>query len=99
MDTGVSHMTNKFEAMSLERDELKKQVTELREALETLRSKHDAEVHELSEKLEEAEAGKAEVESEHSNLMERVNNIRATLGERLKSNAVGYLVGCKHDMS
>jgi predicted nucleic acid-binding Zn-ribbon protein len=84
----VSDLTEKFDALTLERDNLRQEVAELRKSLEHIKGKHEEEVTELQEQVEKAEEGRDQAELQHTNLLERVKALRDTLGERMKSNAV-----------
>jgi phage shock protein A len=82
-----------LDALTLDRNKLRDEVAELRQSLQEIQANHKGEVEELQEQVEKAEEGKDQAEQQHANLLERVNNIRATLGERMKSNAVSPLMG------
>lgn len=70
-----------------ERDNLLSAVSELRKSLEDIQAKHKQDITELETKLGAVEEEKEEANSKYDDLRERVTVIRATLGERLKSNA------------
>ncbi|KAK3946138.1 Golgi matrix protein [Diplogelasinospora grovesii] len=74
----------RLEAMSQEREALRVEVEELRRQLEDMQSTHDAEVSQLKTELEESEAAKEHAETQYQKLVERVEKIKETLGERLK---------------
>lgn len=74
----------KLEAMSQEREALRAEVENLRKQLETIQQSHLTEVAKLKTDLEESESAKAEAEQQYQTLLERVEKIKSTLGERLK---------------
>jgi archaellum component FlaC len=80
--------SEKLEALARERNALRTEVSELRQSLEAIRSKHDEDIGGLQEQLEETQSGKEHAETQYQELLGRVNTIRAQLGERLKSDAV-----------
>jgi hypothetical protein len=82
--------TERLDALARERDALRTEVSELRKSLEAIQSKHEEEVTELEGKLEESNSDKDQAEKQYQDLLGRVNTIRAQLGERLKSDAVGF---------
>ena len=81
-------LSEKLEALAEERDLLRREVAELRQSLEGITSQRESEVKGLREEVEAANEDREKAEQKHAALLERVNNISATLGERLKSNAV-----------
>jgi peptidoglycan hydrolase CwlO-like protein len=88
-DDGLSE---KLDALAEERDTLRREVAELRQSLEDMTSQRDREVKDLRAEMDTANEERERAEQKHATLLERVNNISATLGERLKSNAVCCLV-------
>jgi len=66
------------------------EVTELRKSLESIQEKHEQEVTELQEQLEESQTAKEQADTNYNDLLGRVGQIRSQLGERLKSDAVGF---------
>jgi predicted transcriptional regulator len=86
-----STLSEKLELMARERDNLRQEVTALRKSLEDIQGKHQEEVDELHAKLESAEEGRDEADQRHTDLRVRVKEITASLGEKLKSNAVGTM--------
>jgi len=74
--------------MARDRDSLRAEVTELRKSLEEIQSKHEEDVHDLQDKLEESQSSKGHAETQYRTLLGKVNTIRAQLGERLKADAV-----------
>jgi DNA repair exonuclease SbcCD ATPase subunit len=81
-------LSEKLDALAEERDMLRREVTELRQSLEDITSQHELEVKGLREDVESANEEKEQAKQKHATLLERVNGLSATLGERLKSNAV-----------
>jgi len=84
--------SERLDALARERDALRVEVSELRQSLEAIRSKHDEDVSGLQEQLEETQSGKEHAETQYQELLGRVTTIRAQLGERLKSDAVGFWI-------
>ncbi|KAI9680565.1 MAG: hypothetical protein M1817_004005 [Caeruleum heppii] len=78
--------TDRFEVMSQERDSLRREVESLRKSLEEIQGKHDQELASTREELEEAQGEKEHAETQYQNLLEKVNTIKSTLGERLKAD-------------
>jgi hypothetical protein len=90
-------LSAKLDALAEERDMLRREVAELRQSLEDITSKRELEVKCLREEVDTANEDKEKAEQKHATLLERVNNISATLGERLKSNAVCGVVISQSD--
>ncbi|KAL4740868.1 hypothetical protein BDV11DRAFT_85804 [Aspergillus similis] len=59
----------------------------MRKSLEEIQSKHRTDMQALQSKLDDAETKKEHAESQYRGLLERVNTIKAQLGERLKEDA------------
>lgn len=78
---------SRLEAMQQERDNLHAEVTQLRQSLESLQEKHDEELSTAQEELAESNQGKSKAELQYRNLLDKVNQIKAQLGERLKADA------------
>ncbi|OCK83654.1 putative Golgi matrix protein [Lepidopterella palustris CBS 459.81] len=76
-----------LDALLTERDTLRAEVTELRKSLEDIQGKHEEELANVQEQVEEAQAGKDHFEAQYQNLLGRVNGIRTSLGDRLKADA------------
>jgi predicted nucleic acid-binding Zn-ribbon protein len=77
-----------------DRDALRQEVTHLRQLLEELQSNHTDELSEVQNQLQETQGEKDEAQEQYQNLLGKVNTIKAQLGERLKSDAVGvYILG------
>jgi len=86
--TVVSEDTSaRLDAMQQERDNLREEVTKLRQSLEDLQSKHSEEVSGVKEELGQSQQGKEHAETQYRNLLGKVNTIRSQLGERLKADA------------
>lgn len=82
-----STATARLDAMQQERDNLRAEVTRLRETLEQLQAGPSDEVPNLREELERSQEEKEEAETQYRNLLSKVNTIRSQLGERLKADA------------
>jgi uncharacterized coiled-coil DUF342 family protein len=80
--------SERLDALARERDALRAEVSELRQSLEAVQSKHNEDVSGLQEQLEETQSEKEHAETQYQELLGRVTTIRAQLGERLKSDAV-----------
>ncbi|KAL4930029.1 putative Golgi matrix protein [Aspergillus undulatus] len=78
---------DRFEVLVRDRDSLRAEVTDMRKSLEEIQSKHHTDMEALQSKLEDAESKKEHAESQYRGLLERVNTIKAQLGERLKEDA------------
>ncbi|EAW07950.1 putative Golgi matrix protein [Aspergillus clavatus NRRL 1] len=79
--------SDRFDALVRDRDSLRAEVTDMRKSLEEIQSKHYAEMETLQQKLADAESKKDHAETQFQKLLERVNTIKAQLGERLKEDA------------
>lgn len=84
----LSDTTARFDALVKERDALRTEVTQLRQSLEALQSKHDKDLESVKEQLQETQNEKDEAQEQYQNLLGKVNTIRSQLGERLKADAV-----------
>jgi chaperonin cofactor prefoldin len=82
---------DRFDALVRDRDSLRAEVTDMRKSLEEIQSKHHTDMEALQIRLEDAESKKEHAESQYRGLLERVNTIKAQLGERLKEDAVRIL--------
>ncbi|KAL4868195.1 hypothetical protein BDV12DRAFT_107143 [Aspergillus spectabilis] len=78
---------DRFDALVRDRDSLRAEVTDMRKSLEEIQYKHHTDMEALQIKLEDAESKKEHAESQYRGLLERVNTIKAQLGERLKEDA------------
>ncbi|ROT42472.1 hypothetical protein SODALDRAFT_336190 [Sodiomyces alkalinus F11] len=76
--------TAKLDALTREREELKAEVRQLRQQLESIRGSPDETVEQLKSELEEANSAKEQAEEQYQGLLERVNQLKTTLGDRLK---------------
>lgn len=85
--TSDTDATSRLDAMQQERDNLRAEVTQLRESLEQLQAKHTEEVSGVHKELEKSQEEKEEAETQYRNLLGKVNTIRSQLGERLKADA------------
>lgn len=85
--TDDADATSRLDAMQQERDNLRAEVTQLRESLEKLQTKHSEEVSGVQQELERSQEEKEEAETQYRNLLSKVNTIRSQLGERLKADA------------
>ena len=81
---------DRFDALVRDRDSLRAEVVDMRRSLEEIQSKHGAETESLQGKVSEAESKKEHAEVQFQKLLERVNTIKAQLGERLKEDAVRW---------
>ncbi|KAM0715373.1 hypothetical protein Q7P37_008871 [Cladosporium fusiforme] len=84
---GDMDATNRLNAMQQERDNLRAEVTQLRESLEKLQARHTEDVSGVQKELEKSQEEKEEAETQYRNLLGKVNTIRSQLGERLKADA------------
>lgn len=82
----------RLEAMARDRDALRNEVAELRKSLEGLQEKHEQDLSGLKDEVEEAQSGKETAEEQYRTLLGKVNTIRSQLGERLKADAVCYVL-------
>lgn len=85
--TASADASSRLDAMQQERDNLRTEVTQLRQSLESLQEKHNEEVSGVKGELEQSQQDKEHAESQYRNLMGKVNTIRSQLGERLKADA------------
>lgn len=79
---------DRFDALVRDRDSLRAEVTGMRKSLEEIQSKHRADMEALQQRVDDAESKKGQAETQYQKLLERVNTIKAQLGERLKEDAV-----------
>ncbi|KAF2480021.1 hypothetical protein BDY17DRAFT_303090 [Neohortaea acidophila] len=85
--TESSDAASRLDALQLERDNLRAEVTQLRQSLESLQERHTQEVSGLKDELETSNQSKESALTQHRNLLGKVNQIRSQLGERLKQDA------------
>ncbi len=78
----------RFDALVQDRDALKAEVTQLRQSLEDLQTKHQEQLSDAQSQLQDTQAEKDEAHEQYQSLLGKVNTIKAQLGERLKSDAV-----------
>jgi vacuolar-type H+-ATPase subunit I/STV1 len=84
----------RFDALVKDRDALRAEVTQLRQSLEELQLKHEDALSDVQSQLQETVGEKEEAQEQYQSLLGKVNTIKAQLGERLKSDAVGiYSLG------
>lgn len=77
----------RLEMAAKERDQLRAEVTEMRQSLESLQQKHEEELSNLNAQLEQSQSGKDHAEARYQKLLGQVNTIKTQLGERLKADA------------
>ena len=70
--------------MSQDHDALRLEVEQLRRQLENIQESHVEEVRQLQSDLEETEAAREHAETQYQTLLNRVEKIKETLGDRLK---------------
>lgn len=80
--------TIRLETAVRERNQLREEVTELRQSLEQVQQQHGDETAELRRSLEDSRAGRDLAETKYQKLLAQVNTIKTQLGERLKADAV-----------
>ncbi|KAF3343575.1 hypothetical protein VD0002_g4735 [Verticillium dahliae] len=85
-DTTNVQSTAAFDALARERDALKAEVEQLRKQLEAAPKPeaNDQDTAQLRTELEAATSAKEHAEEQYEGLLERVNHLKSTLGERLK---------------
>ena len=86
---GGSDAAARFDALVKDRDALRLEVTQLRQSLEELQSKHATEMEAAQGELADTQAERESAEERYQSLLGKVNTIRSQLGERLKADAVG----------
>ncbi|KAK3903851.1 hypothetical protein C8A05DRAFT_14210 [Staphylotrichum tortipilum] len=79
---GATHA--KLEAMSQDREALRLEVEQLRRQLESIQEGHTQETTQLRADLDESEAAREHAETQYQTLLNRVEKIKETLGDRLK---------------
>ena len=85
---GMPTIDERFQALVRDREALREEVTQLRQSLEQLQAKHEADVVTLQEQVHDVTGEKNNAEEQYQNLLGKVNTIRSQLGERLKADAV-----------
>ena len=90
-DLGLLNIDTEAEldALAGERTSLRDEVAQLRRFLEEIQEKHEEDLANFREQLEESRGEKEQAEAQYRNLLGKVNTIRSQLGERLKADAVG----------
>jgi len=83
-----SETSARLDAMAKERDNLRVEITQLRESLRMVQEKHEDDLSGLRGEVEDAQSAKESAESQYRTLLGKVNTIRSQLGERLKADAV-----------
>jgi predicted nuclease with TOPRIM domain len=84
----LSDTAARFDALVKDRDALRTEVTQLRQSLEALQSKHEKDLESVNDQLQDTQAEKDEAQEQYQSLLGKVNTIRSQLGERLKADAV-----------
>lgn len=79
--------SSRLDSLQEERDNLRAEVTSLRQSLEALQERHNSDDTTLREELEQSRQSKENAETNYRNLLGKVNTIRSQLGERLKADA------------
>lgn len=79
---------DRFDALVRDRDSLRAEVTDMRKSLEEIQYRHREDMEALQQRIDDAESKKGLAETQYQKLLERVNTIKAQLGERLKEDAV-----------
>ncbi|KAL9613975.1 MAG: hypothetical protein Q9167_001524 [Letrouitia subvulpina] len=85
--TSQDDIEARLDAMAQEREALRDEVAGLRRSLEGIQEKHNEELGEVRDQLEEKVNEKEHAESQYRNLLGKVNTIRSQLGDRLKADA------------
>lgn len=81
----------RLDAMAQEREALRDEVAGLRKSLEEIQEKHNEELGDVRDQLEERVSEKEHAESQYRSLLGKVNTIRSQLGDRLKADAVSTI--------
>lgn len=81
----------RLDAMAQEREALRDEVAGLRRSLEEIQEKHNEELGDVRDQLEERVSEKEHAESQYRSLLGKVNTIRSQLGDRLKADAVSTI--------
>ena len=87
-DESLSETAARFDALVKDRNALRTEVTQLRQSLEALQSKHEKDLESVKGQLQDTQNEKDEAQEQYQNLLGKVNTIRSQLGERLKADAV-----------
>lgn len=75
--------SSRLEAMSQDREALRVEVEQLRKQLEEIQGKHTEELSTVKAQLIDSEQEKDQARAQYHTLLERVNTIKSTLGERM----------------
>ena len=89
-NTTLEDTEARLDALAIEREALQNEVAQLRKSLEELQEKHEEELSDVKNKLEETHGDKDQAETQYRNLLVKVNTIKSQLGERLKADAVCF---------
>lgn len=81
-----------LDKLAHERTVLRAEVAQLRKSLEEIQERHEEDVMNYREQLKESRGEKEHAEMQYRSLLGKVNTIRSQLGERLKADAVGFLL-------
>ena len=73
--------------MQQERDNLRSEVSQLRQELERIQTEHTEEVNAVKEELTQTQTEKTAAETQYRKLLDQVNRIKQQLGERLRTDA------------
>lgn len=84
---GSNDAAARFDALVKDRDALRLEVTQLRQSIEELQSKHNSEMEAVQTELADTQDAKDTAEEQYQSLLGKVNTIRSQLGERLKADA------------
>ncbi|KEF55900.1 uncharacterized protein A1O9_07480 [Exophiala aquamarina CBS 119918] len=84
---GSNDAAARFDALVKDRDALRLEVTQLRQSIEELQSKHSSEMEAVQAELADTQDAKDTAEEQYQSLLGKVNTIRSQLGERLKADA------------
>lgn len=84
---GSNDAAARFDALVKDRDALRLEVTQLRQSIEELQSKHSSEIEAVQTELADTQDAKDTAEEQYQSLLGKVNTIRSQLGERLKADA------------
>ena len=88
-DQPIEDTDTRLAMLHEEREALRKELAEVRRSLEALQERHEADAQEVQVQLTDANNRKEQAETQHRNLLGKVNTIRSQLGDRLKADAVG----------
>ena len=87
-----SNQHERLEALTREREALLDEVSQLRKSLEDFQKKHEADVGGMQEELTRTRSERDEKGTQYQNLLGKVSTIRTQLGDRLKADAVCWLL-------